>query len=133
MVRIDGERRPVHGMVCRRPDGSWQVVPSPVKKMLLNSPFTPVSAESESATPGAGNAAAYFWNPTELSFPQYCTGQAPTGSDLGWGGFYPSGGGVNIYRTMNFTTAVFGFPQGPTVIAIAPPSVAIVNPHGGHH
>lgn len=132
MVKIDGARQPVHGMVCHRSDGSWQVVPPPLKKTPLNTPYAPVTTELAQALPaGASNAAAYFWSPTDLSFPQYCTGQAPAGGELGWPGFYPSG--AIVHRSLFFTTNVFGFPIGPTVVAIAPPSVAVVNPHGGGH
>lgn len=130
MVTIDGERQPVHGMVCRRRNGTWQVVPPPIRKMLLNSPYAPATEESAGSA-GGSNAAGYFWSPTELSFPQYCNAQAPTGVELGWPGFYPSGNSFSINRIFN--TTIIGFPLGPTVIDIAPPSVAIVNPHGGHH
>lgn len=131
-VMIDGARQRVHGMACRRSDGSWQVVPPPLMKAPLNSPYGPVTTESISAPPpGTSNAAAYFYSPAFFNqeYPYYCSARPPVGNELGWPGFYPNASIVN--RSLMITTNMFGFPIGPTVVAVAPPAFALVNPHGG--
>jgi len=130
---IDGARQRVHGMACRRADGSWQVVPPPLMKAPLNSPYGPMTTDTiSSPPPGVSNAAAYFYSPAFFNqeYPYYCSARAPVGNELGAPGFYP---GANYYnRSIMMTTNIFGIPFGPSVIAVAPPAFAIVNGGAGH-
>jgi hypothetical protein len=135
-VVLDGARQRVHGMACRRSDGSWQVVPTPVMKAPLNTPFAPVTTDTLSAPPGMANAAAYFYSPATFGqdYAYGCSARQQLGNGLGWPGFFPSANIID--RMLTITTNNFGFPFGPTVVAVAPPAFALVNPHGGtgpHH
>ncbi len=91
-VTIDGARQSVSGMACHRPDGSWQLVPTPGRNVPLNSPLANAGSRPD----------AY---PSYVYYPGYT---APTYADFGLG----TGWGPGPYRNPGWRNPGWRMPGG---------------------